>query len=239
MIKNLIAFSVHNRWLVVLLTALAAGVGIWSLIHLPIDAVPDITNNQVQINAYGPALSAFEMEKQVTYPIENALAGIPGLEYTRSLSRNGFAQVTAVFADKVDIYFARQQVTERLTQRARSFPARRGIPDGTGRDRSFRNLHVDGALRPRAARAAPDGKPGWQSDGDYLTPEGHTAAQRCSKRRPICARCRTGSSSRSCAPCPGVAGVDSLGGYVQGNITCSPIRRSSSRSASPSPISPA
>ena len=60
-------------------------VGVWSLIYLPIDAVPDITNNQVQINAFAPALSAFEMEKQVTYPIENALAGIPGLEYTRSL----------------------------------------------------------------------------------------------------------------------------------------------------------
>ena len=75
--------------------------------QLPIDAVPDITNNQVQINTLAPSLSANEIEKQVTYPIENALAGIPGLEFTRSLSRNGFSQVTAVFDEKLDIYFAR------------------------------------------------------------------------------------------------------------------------------------
>ena len=122
MIKNLIAFSVRSRWLVVLLTALVVPLGVWSLMRLPIDAVPDITNNQVQINAFAPALSAFEIEKQVTYPIENAIAGIPGLEYTRSLSRNGFAQVTAVFADSVDIYFARQQVGERLTLAKETFP---------------------------------------------------------------------------------------------------------------------
>ena len=69
----------------------------WSLTRLPIDAVPDITNNQVQINTVAPALSPVEIEKQVTFPVETALAGIPGLEYTRSLSRNGFSQVTAVF----------------------------------------------------------------------------------------------------------------------------------------------
>ena len=96
MLKNLIALSVRSRWLIVLLTALTVPLGVWSLTRLPIDAVPDITNNQVQINAFAPALSAFEIEKQVTYPVENAIAGIPGLEYTRSLSRNGFGQVTAV-----------------------------------------------------------------------------------------------------------------------------------------------
>ena len=94
-------------------------VAIWgalALERLPIDAVPDITNNQVQINAVAPALSPFEVEKQVTFTMENALAGIPGLQSTRSLSRNGFAQVTAVFEDGVDIYFARQQVGERLRE---------------------------------------------------------------------------------------------------------------------------
>ena len=108
MMQRIIAFSVRQRWLVVLLVALVGVFGGWALTHLPIDAVPDITNNQVQINARAPALSAFEIEKQVTFPIENAMAGIPGLEYTRSLSRNGFAQVTVVFTDGVDIYFARQ-----------------------------------------------------------------------------------------------------------------------------------
>jgi Cu/Ag efflux pump CusA len=87
-IKNLIAFSVRSRWLIVLLTALVVPLGVWSLMRLPIDAVPDITNNQVQINAFAPALSAFEIEKQVTYPIENAIAGtglnIPAVRATAS-----------------------------------------------------------------------------------------------------------------------------------------------------------
>ncbi|VFU16292.1 protein of unknown function (plasmid) [Methylocella tundrae] len=83
---------------------------------MPIDAVPDITNNQVQINTIAPALSPNDIEKQVTYPIETALAGTPGLLYTRSLSRNGFSQITAVFGDDVDIYFARQQVNERMNE---------------------------------------------------------------------------------------------------------------------------
>ena len=119
MIERILDFSVRHRWLVLLLT-LAAAFGVWSLTKLPIDAVPDITNNQVQINTVAPALSPVEIEKQVTFPIETALAGIPGLEYTRSLSRNGFSQVTAVFTDRTDIYFARQQVIERLTEASRA-----------------------------------------------------------------------------------------------------------------------
>jgi cobalt-zinc-cadmium resistance protein CzcA len=116
MIARILAFSVHHRWLVVLLSLAAAAFGVYSLNRLPIDAVPDITNNQVQINTIAPSLSPQDVEKQVTYPIETALAGIPGLEYTRSLSRNGFSQVTAVFSDKLDIYFARQQVNQRLSE---------------------------------------------------------------------------------------------------------------------------
>ena len=84
--------------------------------------MPDITNKQVQINTEYAALSPAEIEQQVTFPIETALAGIPGLEYTRSLSRNGFSQVTAVFHDDVDIYFARQQVNERLGEARESLP---------------------------------------------------------------------------------------------------------------------
>ena len=124
MIGRILAFSVQQRWLVVVLCLAASAAGAWSLTKLPIDAVPDITNNQVQINLVAPALSPVEVEKQVTFPIETALAGIPGLESSRSFSRNGFAQITAVFTDRTDIYFARQQVSERLTE------AKAGLPPG-------------------------------------------------------------------------------------------------------------
>src|SRR5678810_298213 len=114
MLERILKFSIHHRFLVVMLAVAVAGVGVFSLQRLPIDAVPDITNNQVQINTLFAALSPVEVEKQVTFPIETALAGIPGLQSTRSLSRNGFSQITAVFDDGTDIYFARQQVKERL-----------------------------------------------------------------------------------------------------------------------------
>ena len=124
MLERILKFSIHHRFLVVMLAVAVAGLGVFSLQRLPIDAVPDITNNQVQINTLFPALSPVEVEKQITFPIETALAGIPGLQTTRSLSRNGFSQVQAVFEDDVDIYFARQQVNERLTE------ARENLPPG-------------------------------------------------------------------------------------------------------------
>src|SRR5215470_4786649 len=122
MIERILALSVRNRWLVLLLTLAAAISGTWSLAKLPIDAVPDITNVQVQINAFAPALSPLEIEKQVTFPVEVALAGTPGLENTWSFSRNGFAQITAVFSDRTDIYFARQQAGERLAEAKAQLP---------------------------------------------------------------------------------------------------------------------
>ncbi len=122
MIGWVLAFSIRRRWYVLLFTIAAALSGAWALTVLPIDAVPDITNVQVQVNAFAPALSPLEVEKQVTFPIEVALAGTPGLEKTWSFSRNGFAQVTAVFSDRTDIYFARQQVTERLADAKNALP---------------------------------------------------------------------------------------------------------------------
>ncbi len=122
MIARILAFSIRRRWLVLLLTVAAAAAGVWSLARLPIDAVPDITNVQVQVNAYAPALSPLEIEKQVTFPLEVALAGTPGLENTWSFSRNGFAQITAVFSDRTDIYFARQQVAERIGEAKSNLP---------------------------------------------------------------------------------------------------------------------
>src|SRR6202521_4399259 len=122
MIEWVLRLSGRRRWYVLLFTLAAAVSGTWALTVLPIDAVPDITNVQVQVNAFAPALSPLEVEKQATFPIDAALAGTPGLEKTWSFSRNGFAQVTAVFSERTDIYFARQQVTERLTSARRNLP---------------------------------------------------------------------------------------------------------------------
>lgn len=122
MIERIIDFSVRRRWLVLLVTLTAAASGFWSLTKLPIDAVPDVTNVQVQINAFAPTLTPLEIEKQVTVVLETALAGMPGLESTRSFSRNGFAQITVVFADRTNIYFARQLVAERLNDAKASLP---------------------------------------------------------------------------------------------------------------------
>jgi cobalt-zinc-cadmium resistance protein CzcA len=122
MLERVLQFAIERRVLVVFLTLALVGVGVFSLKRLPIDAVPDITNKQVQINTEFPGFSPAEIEQQVTFPVETALAGIPGLDSTRSLSRNGFSQVTAVFRDEVDIYFARQQVNERLSEARESLP---------------------------------------------------------------------------------------------------------------------
>src|ERR1700721_3233444 len=123
MISRILALSIQHRWVVVVLTMAAMVLGIWSLTRLPIDAVPDITNKQVQVNTTALALSPVEIEKQVTFRVETALAGIPGLDRTRSISRNGFSQVTAGFAEKTDIYFARQQINERLIELRPNLPS--------------------------------------------------------------------------------------------------------------------
>ncbi|MDP1838495.1 MAG: CusA/CzcA family heavy metal efflux RND transporter [Reyranella sp.] len=125
MIDRILAFSIQNRWLV-LVAALAVGVlGAWNFTRLPIDAVPDITNVQVQVNSVAPGYSPLEVEQRITFPLETAMGGLPKLEYTRSLSRYGLSQVTVVFKDGTDIYFARQLVNERIQQ------AKEKLPPGT------------------------------------------------------------------------------------------------------------
>jgi len=114
MLERIIRLSIAHRWLVLLLALGLAALGAWSYQRLPIDAVPDITNVQVQINSEAPGYSPLEAEQRLTYPIETALAGLARLDYTRSISRYGLSQVTAVFEDGTDLYFARQQVAERL-----------------------------------------------------------------------------------------------------------------------------
>src|SRR5262245_49345361 len=116
MIDAILAFSIRQRWLVMIVVLALAAFGAWNFTRLPIDAVPDITNVQVQINTSAPGYSPLEVEQRITFPIETAMGGLPRLEYTRSLSRYGLSQVTVVFLDGTDIYFARQLVNERIQQ---------------------------------------------------------------------------------------------------------------------------
>ena len=116
MIERIVNFSIRYRWLALLAALGVAGIGIYNFRHLPIDAVPDITNVQVQINTAAPGLSAPEIEQRITFPVETAMAGIPRLASVRSLSYYGLSQVTVVFEDGTDIYLARQLVAERLRQ---------------------------------------------------------------------------------------------------------------------------
>ncbi len=122
MLERIIRASIAHRWLVLLLVLGLSALGVWNYSRLPIDAVPDITNVQVQINTEAPGYSPLEAEQRVTFPVETALAGLARLEYTRSISRYGLSQVTAVFEDGTDIYFARQQVAERLQQVVAQLP---------------------------------------------------------------------------------------------------------------------
>ncbi|MBY5920663.1 efflux RND transporter permease subunit [Ferrimonas balearica] len=114
MIDKIIAFALRRRALVLALTLLVVALGVYHALKLPIDAVPDITNVQVQINTSAPGYSPLESEQRITFLVENAMAGIPALDYTRSISRYGLSQVTVVFEEGTDIYWARQQISERL-----------------------------------------------------------------------------------------------------------------------------
>jgi heavy metal efflux system protein len=116
MLDKLLQFSIQHRWAVLLLALGMGALGVYNYQRLPIDAVPDITNVQVQINTETPGYSPLESEQRITFPVETAMAGLPGLEQTRSLSRYGLSQVTVIFKDGTDIYFARQLVNERIQQ---------------------------------------------------------------------------------------------------------------------------
>lgn len=216
MLERILTFSLRHRVLILLLAVIVAAVGAGSLQRLPIDAVPDITNNQVQINTVYPAFSPDEVEKQITLPVETSLAGIPGLESTRSISRNGFSQVQAIFDDGVDIYFARQQVAEHL------LAARELLPDGaepkmgpisTGLGEVYQwTVHYE---HPAGNGASPiDGKPGWQNDGAYLTPEGGrltTDVELEAYLREV----QDWIIRPQVQGVKDVAGVDAIGGYVK------------------------
>lgn len=216
MFEKIIKFSLHYPIVVIILTLVTAGYGVYSFSHLPIDAVPDITNNQVQINTTMPGFSPTQIEKQVTYVIENALAGVPGLQLTRSISRNAFSQVTAIFDDHVNVYFARQQISERLNEIKEDLPAgadpKMG-PISTGLGEIY--MWTVDYKHPNGKDAKiQDGIPGWQSNGSYLTMEGQslkTTAERASYLRTV----QDWIVKPQLKGIQGLAGVDSIGGFVK------------------------
>ena len=160
MFERLIRFAIEQRWLVLLTVLGMAALGVFSYQKLPIDAVPDITNVQVQINTQAPGYSPLETEQRVTYPIETVMAGLPNLEQTRSLSRYGLSQVTVIFKDGTDIYFARQLVNERI-QEARDkmptgiTPALGPISTGLGEIYLWTVEAKDGAKKPDGSPYTP------------------------------------------------------------------------------------
>jgi cobalt-zinc-cadmium resistance protein CzcA len=201
LLGRVLRFSIERRALVVLLALGAGCLGLLSLKKLPIDAVPDITNKQVQINIEFPGLSPLEIEKQISFPIERALAGVPGLDYSRSISRNAFAQVTAVFKDEVDVYFARQQVAERL-QAARdelppgAQPVMGPISTGLGEVTMWSLSYTTSA---RDAKT-------------YVTPEGEVLATEV-ERMAYLRTLQDWVVRPQLMGVEGMAGVDSIGGF--------------------------
>src|SRR5512137_1573028 len=124
MLEKIITYALKQKGMVIFLALLVLAFGVYSYLKLPIDAFPDVTNIQVEVVSHADGLSAIEIERNVTYPIEMAMRGLPGIDQMRSVTKFGLSIVTIVFKDKVDIYFARQQVFERLAE------AREKIPKG-------------------------------------------------------------------------------------------------------------
>ena len=204
MLNRLIDLSVRFRWIVVLLAVALFAFGLQQLSRLPIDAVPDITNRQVQINTIAPALGPEEVERQVTFPLETALAGTPGLVETRSLSRHGFSQITAVFTDRTDLYFARALINERLQA------ARANLPDGL---EPSMGPPVTGLGEVYIWTVEFKGAPA-RPGVSYVTPEGETLRTDIEKATYL----RTVQDwivAPQLKTLNGVAGVDVLGGYVK------------------------
>lgn len=201
MLARIIDFSIRQRVLVILATLALIGVGIFSFTRLPIDAVPDITNVQVQINTNVPALSPVEIEQQVTFPIEWSMGGLPNIDYIRSISRYGLSQVTVVFEEGTDIYWARQLVSERLTE------ARESLPPGLAEPQMGPISTGLGEIYMWSVEAT-----GLKPDGGEYTPQDLRTIQDWVIRPQL----RT---------VPGVTEVNSIGGYEkQFHITPDPAK---------------
>ena len=160
MLERILKFTIQQRWLVILATLGIAALGVYNFHRLPIDAVPDITNVQVQINTEAPGYSPLESEQRVTFPIETVMAGLPQLDYTRSLSRYGLSQITVVFKDGTDIYWARQLINERLQEVKSKLPpgvepALGPIATGLGEIYMFTVEPEPGARKPDGSEYTP------------------------------------------------------------------------------------
>lgn len=202
MLESILRASIGHRWLVLALTGVLIVVGGYSFTRLSIDATPDITNVQVQINTGAPGYSPLEAEQRITFPVETVMAGLPGLESTRSLSRYGLSQVTVAFNDGTDLYFARQQVAERLQQ------IRSQLPDGL--DPQLGPIATGlGEIFSYTVDAAPDAR---KPDGTRYTATDLRTLQDWVIRPQL----RT---------VPGVTEVNTVGGYArQIHITPDPAR---------------
>jgi len=160
MFEKIIRFAIDQRWIVMLIVSGMAVLGLFSYQQLPIDAVPDITNVQVQVNTSAPGYSPLESEQRITFPIETAMAGLPGLDETRSVSRYGLSQVTVIFKDGTNIYFARQLVNERIQEAKGKLPAgiepaMGPISTGLGEIYMWTVDATEGARKPDGTRYTP------------------------------------------------------------------------------------
>jgi cobalt-zinc-cadmium resistance protein CzcA len=204
LLERLISLSIRYRWAVIGFVVLLCVIGMLSFQRLPIDATPDITNVQVQINSEAAGFSPLEAEQRVTFPVETAIAGLPGLQYTRSISRYGLSQVTAVFADGTDIYFARQLINERLQT------ARDQLPEGVAPEMGPIATGL-GEILMYTVEAAPGTK---RPDGRPYTAEDLRTLQDWVIRPQL-------------RNTPGVTEVNSIGGYErQYHVTPLPDRLS-------------
>ena len=155
MLERILKFSIQQRWVILLIVLGMAALGVYNYQRLPIDAVPDITNVQVQINTEAPGYSPLEAEQRITFSVETAMAGLPFLEQTRSLSRYGLSQVTVIFKDGTDIYFARQLVNERIQEVKGQLPP--GIEPSMGPIASGLGEIFMWTVEPREGAKKPDG----------------------------------------------------------------------------------
>ena len=214
MLARILLASIEARWVVIFMTILVSAYGVYELTRLPLDALPDITNKQVQINYNAPALGPEEVEKLITFPMETAIAGLAGVESTRSFSRNGYGQVTVIFDENQDLYFMRQRVTERLEQAKPSLPP--GVepllgPVSTGLGEIF--MYSLDYTNPQANGATvTDGEAGWQRDGSYLTDEGERLTDEIA-RLAYLRSVQDWIIRPQLKTVLGVADIDSLGGY--------------------------
>ena len=202
MLERILQFAIHQRWLILVAVAGMAALGIYNYQRLPIDAVPDITNVQVQINTEAPGYSPLEAEQRITFPIETAMAGLPNLEQTRSLSRYGLSQVTVIFKDGTDIYFARQLVNERIQEVRDQLPP--GVEAAAGPIASGLGEIYMWTVEPKEGARKPDG-------GEY-TPTDLRTIQDWIVRPQL-------------RNIPGVTEINTIGGYVkQFHVTPDPAR---------------